>query len=102
MNAKISDFYLKDCRINKLVERHYSRIIEDNVDGDELRDMGRKSAEFTIEGKLTLEQFLDLEEELSKGQPIFQSPYGKYKVVARSLFYESNGNFKLVLLEDIR
>ncbi len=102
MNAKIGDFYLTNCSISKLVERHYSRIIEDNVEGDELRDMGRKSAEFTIEGKLTLEQFLDLEDELSMGQPIFKSPFGKYKVVARSLFYESNDKFKLVLLEDIR
>ncbi len=102
MNAKIGEFYLTDCRISKLVERHYSRIIEDNVEGDELRDMGRKSAEFTIEGKLTLEQFLDLEDELSKGQPVFKSAFGKYKVVARTLFYEDNGDFKLILLEDIR
>ncbi len=72
------------------------------MEGDDLADLGRKSAEFMIKGKLEFEQFLELEEELGKGQPIFESRFGRYVVVARRLLYKSTGDFEMTLLEDIR
>ena len=102
MNAMLGEIYLENCEIDFAMDRNIDRIIEPGVEGDDLIDIGAKSIEFTVKGTMTLEQLKALEAMTRRGQPIFKSDYGEYKVVVRRIGYKStSGEYTLLLFEDI-
>lgn len=102
MDVYIGDFYLPNCIVDVKVMRKIDRRLEQNVDGDDLVDLGRHSYEFMIRGKMDLQKFLELQKELEKGQPMFKSNYGTYKVAVKTIEYKESGDIYLLLVEDIR
>jgi hypothetical protein len=102
MDAMLGDIKLVNCAIDKVVERNIERTIELGKEGDDLIDTGARSAEFTVKGKFSLGEFKTLEAEIRKGQPMFKSDYGTYKVAVKRLEYKSGtGEYTLLLVEDV-
>lgn len=101
MDVMLGNIKLTNCAIDKVVERSVERTIEPGKDGDDLVDTGARSAEFTIKGKLSMDAFKALEAEIKKGQPMFKSDFGIYKVAVKRIEYKSTGEYTLLILEDI-
>ena len=93
---------MADMEVEMRLEYRLGRRIEEGSDGDDIILEGRKSYEFTIFGMIGMEQLKALEKEITRGQPIFRSEFGEYKVAVKSLHYRSaSGEFALELVEDV-
>jgi len=102
MDISLGAVTLKDCGIDIKMEYRLGRRIEQGSEGDDIILEGRKSYEFVLTGKLTMDGFRELEQELAKGQPRFKSEFGEYKVAVKSLLFRANsGEFYMELIEDI-
>jgi len=98
----IGEVTLSDFDVEMRMEYRLGRRIEEGRQGDDILLEGRKSFEFTLMGKLTMDQVKQLEKEISKREPIFRSDFGEYKVAVKSLIYRSNtGQAAIELVEDV-
>ena len=102
MKVCIGEVTLSDFDVEMRMEYRLGRRIEEGRQGDDILLEGRKSFEFTLMGKLTMDQVKQLEKEISKREPIFRSDFGEYKVAVKSLIYRSNtGQAAIELVEDV-
>lgn len=102
LKVSIGDITLPDFEVEMRMEYRLGRRIEEGRQGDDILLEGRKSFEFTLMGKLGMEQLKLLQKEVMKHQPVFRSEYGEFKVAVKSIIYRSNtGQVAIELVEDV-
>lgn len=102
MNVSLGGILLQDFNVEMRLEYRLGRRIEAGSDGDDIILEGRKSYEFSLMGKLTMEQLKQIEKEIANCEPVFQSEFGEFKVAVKSLVYRSHtGETAIELVEDI-
>jgi hypothetical protein len=101
MNANLGRVKLKTCEMDIVMEKYSRRNSDDNNEGDDLVDLGRKSYQFTIRGKLSFDEFKKLDAEARKRGNVFKSDFGTFSVVVKRLEYKTTGEFVLSMVEDI-
>lgn len=102
MKVSIGNISLADMEVEMRLEYRLGRRIEEGSEGDDIILEGRKSYEFTLTGTISMEQLQTLEKEIARGEPVFRSEFGEYKVAVKSLHYRSaGGEFALELVEDV-
>lgn len=101
MNANLGRVKLKGCEMDIVMEKYSRRHSDDSNEGDDLIDLGRKSYQFTIRGKLSFDEFKKLDAEARKRGNMFKSDFGSFCVVVKRLEYKTTGEFVLSLVEDI-
>lgn len=101
MNANLGRVKLKGCEMDIVMEKYSRRHSDDSNEGDDLIDLGRKSYQFTIRGKLSFDEFKKLDAEARKRGNVFKSDFGSFFVVVKRLEYRTTGEFVLSLVEDI-
>jgi len=103
MEAKLGSLTLSDVDVDMRIDYRLTRRIEQGTHGDDMLVEGRKSYEFTLKGKASLDKFVEIRKLVeSVDGPMFKSVYGEYKVVVKSLLYHSSSKeYQLDLVEDI-
>ncbi|MBM4248632.1 MAG: hypothetical protein FJ149_04230 [Euryarchaeota archaeon] len=102
MNVGLGSLELADMVVEMRLEYRLGRRIEQGSDGDDMILEGRKSYEFVLSGKLSMEQLRAIEKEVARGEPIFRSEFGEFKVAVKSVHYRSDtGEVSIVLVEDV-
>jgi len=101
MDISIGDLLLNNCEVDIIMERYTRRDFQPNREGDDIRDVGRKSYEIIVQGNIDLDKFKLLNFEANKKINRIRFHLGEFDVVCKRLEYKSNGDFKLHLLEDV-
>ena len=101
MNVNLGKVRLKNCEMEIVMEKYSRRNSDDSNEGDDLVDLGRKSYQFVVRGKLTFDEFKRLDGEARKRGNVFKSDFGSFYVVVKRLEYKTTGEFALMLVEDI-
>jgi len=98
----LGDIKLADFDVTMRMEYRLGRRIEEGTQGDDIILEGRKSYEFSLKGKMNLEQLKRLEKEVARHEPVFRSELGEFKVALKSLTYKSStGETDIELVEDV-
>jgi hypothetical protein len=98
----LGDIDLTDFDVEMRMEYRLGRKIEQGSEGDDIILEGRKSYEFSLKGRLSLEQLKRLEKEVSRREPVFRSEFGEFKVALKALKYRSStGETEIELVEDV-
>lgn len=102
MDAYLGNFHFGDCTVDLRLERRLDRIIREGSDGDDMNDVGRKSKEFVIRCRMTVEQVMTLDKLVGEGETAFRCPYGEYKAVVKYIDYKAaTGDCETCIIEDI-
>ena len=102
MDVYLNELLLAGFVVEMRKDYRIGRRIEQGADGDDIILEGRKSAEFSLSGRISFEQLRALERELAKGEPLFRSDFGEYRVAVKSLHYRSDtSEVALELVEDV-
>jgi len=103
MDAQLGPLTLSNVDVDMRIDYRLTRRIEQGSRGDDMLVEGRKSYEFTLKGKASLDKFVEIRKlvETVEG-PVFKSVYGECKVVIKSLLYHSSSKeYQIELVEDI-
>jgi len=102
LEVALGEIRLTDFDVTIRVEYRLGRKIEQGSQGDDIILEGRKSYEFSLKGKLNLDQLKRLEKEVARREPMFRSEFGEFKVALKSLTYKSGtGETDIELVEDV-
>lgn len=102
LDVVLGDIRLSDFDVTMKMEYRLGRRIEQGSQGDDIILEGRKSYEFLLKGRLTLEQLKRLEKEVARREPIFRSELGEFRVALKSLTFRSGtGETEIELVEDV-
>ena len=101
MDVTLGDIVLADCDVEILLERYTRRDYKPEREGDDMRDVGRKSYEFVIHGNIPMDEFKRLNIEANKKNNKFTFELGEFVVVVKRLEYRTDGSFELQLIEDV-
>ena len=102
MDVNLGEIRLADFDVEMRMEYRLGRRIEQGSEGDDIILEGRKSYEFLLKGKLSMEHLKRLEKEVARHEPIFRSDFGEFKVALKSLIYRSKtGETEIELVEDV-
>ncbi len=101
MEVSLGELTFPDMRVEMRLEYRLGRRIEQGSQGDDIILEGRKSYEFTLTGKMKMDQLQLLRKEVSRGEPLFRSDFGEFKVAVKSIRYLSDtGDISIELVED--
>jgi hypothetical protein len=101
MNITIGDLPLNNCDVDIILERYTRRDYKPHREGDDIKDVGRKSYEFIVRGIIDFDNFKLLNSEANKKTNRIKFNLGEFDVICKRLEYKSSGDFTLQLLEDI-
>ena len=101
MDLTFGELSLNNCEIDIIMERYTRRDFKPHREGDDIRDVGRKSYEFIIRGNIDLEKFKSLNFEANKKLNTLRFLLGEFDVICKRLEYKSNGDFNIQLIEDV-
>ena len=101
MDISLGDLLLNNCEVDIIMERYTRRDFQPHREGDDIRDVGRKSYEIIVRGNIDLENFKLLNSEANKKLNRVRLHLGEFDVICKRLEYKSNGDFILQLLEDV-
>jgi len=102
MKVCLGELTLPDMAVEMRLEYRLGRRIEPGSEGDDIILEGRKSYEFTLGGKLKMDQLRLLQKEVTRGEPIFKSDFGEFKVAVKAIHYRSDtGEVSIELVEDV-
>lgn len=92
---------IPDCEIDITLERYTRRDWKEGRDGDDLKDLGRKSYEFHLHGTADWDTYEKLDSIAHEKQIRLEFRLGKFYVVCKKMEYRSDGSYFMVLIEDI-
>jgi len=102
LDVVLGDIKLADFEVVMKMEYRLGRKIEQGSQGDDIILEGRKSYEFSLKGKMSIDQLKRLEKEVARHEPVFRSEFGEFKVALKSLTYKSStGETDIELVEDV-
>ena len=101
MDVMIGDVKLTNCEVDIILEKYSRRDFQEDVDGDDMVDIGRKSYEFEIRGQISFQRFKMLDAEVRKTGNVLTFAFGEFKIVVKRLVYRSSGAFTLTVIEDV-
>jgi hypothetical protein len=102
MKVILGELALADMTVEMRLEYRLGRRIEQGSEGDDIILEGRKSYEFTVCGRIKMDQLKLLQKEVARGEPIFKSDFGEFKVAVKAIHYLSDtGELSIELVEDI-
>jgi len=102
MKVVLGEQTLQDMAVEMRLEYRLGRRIEQGSEGDDIILEGRKSYEFSLTGKLKMDQLRLLQKEVARGEPIFKSDFGEFKVAVKAIHYRSDtGEVSIELVEDV-
>jgi hypothetical protein len=102
MKVCLGELTLPDMAVEMRLEYRLGRRIEQGSEGDDIILEGRKSYEFSLTGKLKMDQLRLLQKEVTRGEPIFKSDFGEFKVAVKAIHYRSDtGEVSIELVEDV-
>ena len=101
MDLVFGELSLNNCEVDIIMERYTRRDFKPHREGDDVRDIGRKSYEFVIRGNIDLEKFKTLNFEANKKLNTLRFILGEFDVICKRLEYKSNGDFNIQLIEDV-
>ena len=101
MDVTLGDIVLTDCDVEIHLERYTRRDYKPEREGDDMRDVGRKSYEFLVHGSIPMDDFKRLNVEANKKNNKFTFELGEFVVVVKRLDYSTDGSFTLHLIEDV-
>ncbi len=94
---------ISNCNVHMTVKRRLQRTVIRGSEGDDLLDEGAESAEYTITGKMSLDEYKDILKIFRAGQPWFHDPFEdrQMKALFLRIDYDSaTGTFEFILMED--
>jgi hypothetical protein len=94
---------ISNCNVRMNVKRRLQRTVIRGQEGDDLLDEGSESAEYTITGNMSLNEYKEILIIFRSGQPWFHDPFEErqMKALFLSISYDSaTGAFEFVLMED--
>ena len=101
MKVALGEQTFPDMIVEMRQEYRLGRRIEQGSEGDDIILEGRKSYEFTLMGKLKMDQLRLLQKEVARGEPMFRSDFGEFKVAVKAIHYRSDtGEVSIELVED--
>ena len=102
MKVCLGELTLLDMAVEMRLDYRIGRRIEQGSQGDDIILEGRKSYEFTLSGKMKMDQLRLLQKEVARGEPQFKSDFGEYKVAVKAIHYRADsGEVSIELVEDI-
>jgi hypothetical protein len=102
MKVCLGEVTLADMAVEMRLEYRLGRRIEQGSEGDDIILEGRKSYEFSLAGRIKMEQLRLLQKEVTRGEPLFRSDFGEFKVAVKSIRYRSEtGEVAIELVEDV-
>jgi hypothetical protein len=102
MKVCLGEVTLADMAVEMRLEYRLGRRIEQGSQGDDIILEGRKSYEFSLSGKIKMDQLRLLQKEVTRGEPTFRSDFGEFKVAVKSIRYRSDtGEVSIELVEDV-
>ncbi len=102
MKVVLGELTLPDMTVEMRLEYRLGRRIEQGSQGDDIILEGRKSYEFTVSGKLRMDELRILQKEVARGEPLFRSDFGEFKVAVKAVHYRSDsGEVSIELVEDV-
>jgi hypothetical protein len=101
MEVIIGDLSLNNCDVDIILERYTRRDYKPHREGDDLKDVGRKSYEIIIKGNIDLKNFKLLNAEANKKVNRIRFLLGEFDVLCKRLEYKSSGDFTMQLIEDV-
>jgi hypothetical protein len=102
MKVCLGEVTLADMAVEMRLEYRLGRRIEQGSQGDDIILEGRKSYEFSLAGRIKMEQLRLLQKEVARGEPLFRSDFGEFKVAVKSIRYRSEtGEVAIELVEDV-
>ena len=102
MKIGLGALTLPDMTVEMRLEYRLGRRIEQGSQGDDIILEGRKSYEFTVSGKIHMDQLRMLQKEVASGEPLFVSDFGEFKVAVKAVHYRSDtGEVSMELVEDV-
>jgi hypothetical protein len=102
MKVFLGEVALPDMAVEMRLEYRLGRRIEQGSEGDDIILEGRKSYEFSVSGKIRMDQLRLLQKEVTRGEPVFKSDFGDFKVAVKAIHYRSDtGEVSIELVEDI-
>jgi len=102
MKVSLGELTLPDMSVEMRLEYRLGRRIEQGSQGDDIILEGRKSYEFTVSGKMRMDQLRLLQKEVTSGEPLFRSDFGEFKVAVKAVHYRSDpGEVSIELVEDV-
>ena len=94
---------ISSCNVRMNVKRRLQRTLIRGAEGDDLRDEGAESAQYTISGSMGMTEFKEILTIFRGGQPWFNDPFEEreMKVLFLSIDYDSaTGDYEFILMED--
>ena len=94
---------ISNCNVHMSVKRRLQRTVVRGSEGDDLLDEGAESAEYTITGKMSLEEYKEILIIFRAGQPWFHDPFEERHIKALFLKIDYNSStsaFEFILMED--
>jgi hypothetical protein len=102
MKVCLGEVTLADMAVEMRLEYRLGRRIEQGSEGDDIILEGRKSYEFSLAGRIKMEQLRLLQKEVTRGEPLFRSDFGEFKVAVKSIRFRSEtGEVAIELVEDV-
>ncbi len=93
---------ISNCNVHMQVKRRLQRTVVRGSEGDDLLDEGAESAEYTITGKMSLEEYKEILIIFRAGQPWFHDPFEDrhMKALFLRIDYDSTStDFEFILME---
>jgi hypothetical protein len=94
---------ISNCNVHMTVKRRLQRTVIRGSEGDDLLDEGAESAEYTITGKMSLDEYKEILTIFRAGQPWFHDPFEERQMKALFLridYDSAAGTFEFILMED--
>ena len=94
---------IPNCDMKVRLTRRLTRTIIRGEEGDDLHDEGSESAEYTISGNMSLNEYREILVIFRSGQPWFHDPFEERQMKALFFFFfydSATGAFEFVLMED--
>jgi hypothetical protein len=101
MEIIIGDLSLDNCDVDIILERYTRRDYKPHREGDDIKDVGRKSYEIIVRGNIDLKNFKLLNAEANKKTNRIRFLLGEFDVLCKRLEYKSSGDFTMQLIEDV-
>jgi hypothetical protein len=101
MDIIIGELSIDNCDVDIILERYTRRDYKPHREGDDIKDVGRKSYEIIVRGNIELNKFKLLNAEANRKTNKIKFLLGEFDILCKRLEYKSNGDFTMQLIEDV-